>query len=630
MLHHATPWIDRYLRVWGNVYLLLVLLLTLASMYTLAVSVWRGPWRDMWEVMPFIEKAMAGQASWFDYWDQYGFSHRPLISRWLWVVDLRWFAGSNALLMAVSFLMQGVIFFVVQAMLRREHSFTAYQRLIVLVGVIFCLLNITQGFNFLHTFDVQWFLVTGFVVLSLERLLANTETKNSIGVFIAWFCVFLASLNNFSALVMWPVEILLLVALRFSFVQIAGFSTATVVYLVLYFYQLSPEGNSLLADLMQLSWLQWLQVIIGLLVIFPSWYLSNPLSFQFASEGPMQMPWPVNWFAPVLVGFLILPALWCWLQGLLQRKKYSAIAWLGLSLMLYGYGVGVVTALGRGWFWDNVYALRYQNVVLLFWIGMVLWLASNVRWRNAGLLAGACLLMLVFGVGVGWNHNNLLQTGNRARDAHLALVVGLESQLSAIQATVSRSHLVENSNYNLQSEAKFLRSIHAGPYADAAWQVPVFESLQSAPSCATQLESFDVRGGDDSYARLSVDFLEPVNYSLIVWFDNDKKSPGLLIATRADNFLPRLQQTVDGFTNYAGFAKQLPQQKPDNMFAREGSQWCRLMLSTNALAVFNNEGIRSGVIPMPRIANAIMASISSILITPSSNRRITINATPSI
>jgi hypothetical protein len=35
MLHHATPWIDRYLRVWGNVYLLLVLLLTLASMYTL-------------------------------------------------------------------------------------------------------------------------------------------------------------------------------------------------------------------------------------------------------------------------------------------------------------------------------------------------------------------------------------------------------------------------------------------------------------------------------------------------------------------------------------------------------------------------------------------------------------------
>ena len=270
MLQRATSWIDRYLRVWGNVYLLLVLLLALSAMYTFAVSVWHGPWRDMWEAMPFIEKAMAGQASWLDYWEQYGYSHRPLISRWLWVADLRWLAGSNALLIAVSFLMQGVTFFSVRAMLQREHSFTAYQRFIVLAGVIFCLLNITQGFNFLHTFDVQWFLVAGFVVLSLERLLVNAETKSSTGLLMAWLCVFIASLNNFSALVMWPVEILLLVALRFTVMQIAGFSAATIAYLVLYFYQLSPEGDSLLAEVMQLSWLQWIQVVTGLLVVFPN------------------------------------------------------------------------------------------------------------------------------------------------------------------------------------------------------------------------------------------------------------------------------------------------------------------------------------------------------------------------
>jgi hypothetical protein len=368
------------------------------------------------------------------------FSHRPLISRWLWVADVRWFSASNALLLTVSFLMQLMIWFCVRAVLQRDNTFTPYQRGIVLTGVFFCLLNITQVFNFLHTFDVQWFLVAGFVVLSLERILANEE-KNPGWLVVSWCCVLIASLNNFSALVMWPVEILLLVALRFPVKQTVIFSGVTVLYFFLYFYQLAPGGNSLLAEIMQLSGWQWVQAAISLLVVFPLWYLSNPLSFQLATEGPLSAPWPVSWMAPLLATVLLMPVLWCWLQGVLQRKKYSALAWLGLSLMLYGYGVGVVTAMGRALFWENVYALRYQNIVLLFWTGVVLWLAASVRWRSGGLFIGALLLMLVFGLRAGWYHDLLLQTGNRARDAHLALATGLENQLSAIQATVSRSHL---------------------------------------------------------------------------------------------------------------------------------------------------------------------------------------------
>ncbi len=569
-------WVERYLRVWGGIYLLLVLLLTLAAMYTLAVSVWRGPWRDMWEAMPFIEEAVEGRASWLDYWEQYGFSHRPLISRWLWVADVRWFSASNALLLTVSFLMQLMIWFCVRAVLQRDNTFTPYQRGIVLTGVFFCLLNITQVFNFLHTFDVQWFLVAGFVVLSLERILANEE-KNPGWLVVSWCCVLIASLNNFSALVMWPVEILLLVALRFPVKQTVIFSGVTVLYFFLYFYQLAPGGNSLLAEIMQLSGWQWVQAAISLLVVFPLWYLSNPLSFQLATEGPLSAPWPVSWMAPLLATVLLMPVLWCWLQGVLQRKKYSALAWLGLSLMLYGYGVGVVTAMGRALFWENVYALRYQNIVLLFWTGVVLWLAASVRWRSAGLFIGALLLMLVFGLRAGWYHDLLLQTGNRARDAHLALATGLENQLSAIQATVSRSHLGKDSQYTLQQEGQYLRSIHAGAYADPAWQVPELALLKSAPVCGTSVKDFDLHGDDTRYVRMSLDFPEPVTYSFIVWFDGSDAAPGLLIARRADTFLERLQQTLTGFTEYAGFAKRLPQQKPDTVFARQGDQWCRLV-----------------------------------------------------
>lgn len=579
MLSHARSWIDRCLPVWGGFYLLLVAMFTLAAIYTLAVSVWYGPWRDMWEVMPFIEKAIAGHASWLDYWEQYGYSHRPLISRWFWVADLRWFAGSNALLLAVSFLMQAVTFFAVRALLLRDDSFNALQRRIVLAGTIFCLLNITQAFNFLHTFDVQWFLVIGFVVLSLERIIANRERQSPAWLLLAWLCVLLASLNNFSALVMWPVEIILLLALRFSIANIAMFSIATGLYYWLYFYGL-PTDNSLPVDALgQHSWQQVVAAVCGVLVVFPLWYLSNPLSFQLSGEGPLHMPWPVSWVAPVLTGVLVLFAAWCWVQGLLQRKKYSSVAWMGLCLILYSYGVGVVTALGRGLFWDNVYALRYQNIVLLFWIGIVLWLASSVRWRNAGLFAGACLLVLVFGARANWYHDLMLQTGNRARDAHLALVVGLENHLSAIQATVSRAHLGKDSTYNLQKEAQYLRSIHAGPYAETEWQFPALAELQTVSVCQESVAGFDVRGDNSSYARLSVNFAEPVRYGLVVWFDDDQRNPGLLIAARSDKFFDRILQSFNGFTDYAGFAKQLPQQKPDNIFARDGEVWCKLLFS---------------------------------------------------
>lgn len=575
MLDKLESLLGRHTRLWGGVYAVAVLLLIAAALYTLGVSVWRGPWRDTWEAMPFIEKALAGQASLADYWEQYGYSHRPLVSRWLWVADLRSAAGSNHLLLAVSLLMQSVIYLAVRAVLRRDATFDSYQRCLVLVGVLFCLYSITQVFNFLHTFDVQWFVTAAGVMLSLERILAGSADKKSTALVLAWLGVFIGSLNNFSALVMWPVDVLLLVSLQYRAAQIFGFLFATLAYLLFYLHDL-PSGSDVTAgQVLQHSTAEILQAACGVFVVFPLWYLSNPLSFQLSTEGPLHMQWPVSWLAPLVMAVLLLCVFRAWLLGFLQRKKYSPVAWLGLSLALYGYGVGVVTALGRGLFWDNVYALRYQNIVLLFWIGIVLWLASSVQRRQLGLFAGAVLLLIFFTVNLDWNHSNILKMANRTRDAHLALVIGLENRLSAIQATVSRSHLYEGTDYSLAEEAKFLRSIHAGPYADPAWQVPSLASLQSVAEC-NDVASFDIHGDDASYARLSILFEKPVRYGVIAWFDSDARNPGLLIAVRADTFLARLQQSISGFSEYAGFARQLPEQRPEHIYARLDRNWCRL------------------------------------------------------
>ena len=89
---------------------------------------------------------------------------------------------------------------------------------------------------------------------------------------------------------------------------------------------------------------------------------------------------------------------------------------------------------------------------------------------------------------------------------------------------------------------------------------------------------FDVHGGEEGYARLSIDFAAPVTYGLIAWFDENPLAPGLLVAERSDDWWDRVQQTGHGFTSYAGFARALPRQKPVAVFARAGQQWCRLQL----------------------------------------------------
>ena len=567
---------ERYSLHWCTLFLLLVGIQVVAAAYTLATSLWWGPWRDMWEALPFIEKALAGQASLYDYWDQYGYSHRPFISRIFWVADCRWFGCSNHLLLVISCLMQGIIFLAIRRVLQQQANVTPEQQCLALGSVIFCLFNITQVFNFLHTFDVQWFVTAACVVCCLERLLAGAGRQSSRDLVLAWCFALLGSLNNFSALLVWPVGIILMTGLRYRHAQILVFSIATLLYMAFYFQGLPTGGSTVIADLAQQDLLHKLEAVTGILVVFPLWYLSNPLSFQLASDGPLHMSWPVTWLAPGIVMVLVLAAA----RGgwLFMRRQTTGVpmALMGLSLMLYGYGVGIVTALGRGMFWDNVYALRYQNIVLLFWIGVVLWLGSSARWRYSGLLAATVLLLAFFSVRADWYHDLMLKTGNRTRDAHLALRVGLENRLPAIQATVSRSHLYAGSDYQLVNEAAFLRRIGAGPYGDPAWAVPDKQELLSAPRCASAVSGFDVHGDDASYARLSVDFAQPVRYAVLAWFDVDASAPGLLIAQREDTLQARMLQTWSGFTGYAGFARTLPQLKPDHVYARDGEHWCRL------------------------------------------------------
>ncbi len=124
-----------------------------------------------------------------------------------------------------------------------------------------------------------------------------------------------------------------------------------------------------------------------------------------------------------------------------------------------------------------------------------------------------------------------------------------------------------------------MRTIQAGPFVDPAWSVPAFEQIaNTSKNCLDQDVTVDVRGEQNSYARLSLVFNRSVKYRVIAWFDQDKLAPGLLIAVHADRFGERVKQSFNGFSHYAGFAKSLPQLKPEAVFAADNEGWCRIVI----------------------------------------------------
>ncbi len=572
MMERLELFLARRFGYWAAAITSVMLLMVAASLYTLTVSYWRGPFRDMWEVMPFIEKALQGHASIADYWEQYGYSHRPLVSRLLWVMDVRWFAGSNFFLLITSIFMQMVILAVLGCALFADSSYLKKQKLVLLVMLVYCLFNSTQNFNFLHTFDVQWFLASAFAVASCACIVYGKRVSGFL--FVSLFCIVVASMNNFSGIMIFPVNCLLLLALRYPWHRVLVFVLLGAAYLACYFYRLTGEGAgtglSLPPDGL------FLQAALVVLVTFPLNYLASPLSFQLSAMGPLHAPAFLAVVPALLVGLLLLPILLAWWRGVFRYRHYSSLAWLGLSLLLYAYCVGVVTAVGRALFWENVYALRYQNIVLLFWMGLVLWLPTTVQKKNIGIFISGFLLLLVLGTSTSWCNDLIIKTGNRVRDAHLALRVGLESQLSAIKATVSRSHLNEGSRYELSREAGFLKRIGAGPYADPAWQTPSAAERTNAAVCGVNAANIAVHGEESGYARLSLTLDKAADFSMVAWFDQDEINPGLLLADHADTFMKRLRESFQGSTTFSGFSLNLPALAPLNIYAKSDDGWCKL------------------------------------------------------
>ena len=455
-----------------------VLCVTLA---VLGAAHWHGPFRDMWEIYPFLQKIAEGSWGVVDLWESYGHSHRLFIPKLLYIADYHFAAASNHLLIAVSLLCQVGICCLFGRMLYSIQGMALAHKHLLLAFVVTSQFSATLLFNFMHTFDVQWFLTCFFVTLAVFCLWADAASRWPSAL-LAMLCILMACLCSFSAMAAWPLWLLFLWqrqqgslvpwCKRYGWMLLLASA-----FIGLYAMDMRAEGARLLGQ--GNTW----HSLFYLFIQFPLLYLANPVSDpDYFAWGP----WGALLLVPAL-GAVLWNVRYFFYRSALSPLQNLQVALAALAL--FGVGVAVMTGLGRGYDPDHVRASRYQNVVLLFWAAAfcLLWLQvatmsvwKQLAWRAYGLLLLLALLACQL---KSWQDNLLL--GRNVSRAHLALMMGYADDVPMIAATVSRS-MIYVPGYQLEKERALFEGARKGIYAGSPareWLAGIAPENPAAPLC---------------------------------------------------------------------------------------------------------------------------------------------------
>lgn len=541
------------------------------SLLLLVLTHWDGPWRDMWEVMPFMQSAYLGQLDMAGLWEHYGNSHRFYIAKLLWLGDWIFAGGSNHFLLAVSLGCQLVIGWFVYKQCK-SYLTNHCTRILTLSLIVFYLLNPSQLFNLFHTFDVQWFVVTTAATLTCF-ILASDQSSRYRSILLVFLFGVIASGNSFSGFVLLPVAGLLMLLWGASKRILLFYTLLVGMFAGIYFMGLPASDENvfgLIAANSEASFADYALGAFAVFVWFPLTYFASPLAFLLKSQA---LHWQV--LPQVFIAILLLALI---VKAYRARGQLTAAQRFAIGLILFCMAVATATALGRAMFWETVYAERFQNIVLLFWLGVLVLLLS--WWRTKGLIF-ACLCALLFhATSANYWLDQALVNASRTETAHAALRVGLANHINVIQATVSRFHLTQDTTYNLQQETAFLAEHNLAMFANSNWDAPSEQIRSTAKDCAHNLRLAEdglVQRRNALYWRVRDDLIQPTTW--FVYQGNELRA--LLLPQRSDYVRQWLGQLLHGFNYYDGFSKLIDTHAQKlSFYARVDKQWCKTGLVT--------------------------------------------------
>lgn len=535
----------------------LACIIVLNTLYTIYLNYWYGPFRDMWEVFPFLVDAVESRWNWQDLWVLYGMAHRLVVPKLLYIADYQWFDGSNHLLIAISLLCQVLIsLLLVSALLKRGQTFYRWSGAAILICLQF---SCTLMFNFLHTFDVQWFTCCLFLVLCFYCLLAAQRHTGPVALCSLAFGI-LAATSNFAGMAFWPVWVVLLFKGEFSWR--ARVLALLVSLFFIFFYVQGMSGVSASATDEPFFHL----LLAGFsLFLFPLLFMASPLSESYPVAGAL--------FS--LPALLILAIFW-WMYLLRGRKFYwSTIFFAAVALACYGISVEI--ALGRWYGPEHYHASRYQNIVVLFWSGIFGLLCSLVREQSASAVAPGRIAARIFRLIPGYialifvsvfvlyqypATTKAYAMGTNVRLAHVAFTLGHADKVSLIMATKSR-HWGGIEWHHFNREYHFMRDHGVGPMAHPAYRR--FRELENnaglmvgdLPSCPPfeklSLFTHKMSGEQQFVAATGADFMSEYAPSSIHLLDKNGYPLGYGIAYNDRSPLGHLQQVFEGRRFFSGY-----------------------------------------------------------------------------
>ena len=460
-------------------------------------GVYEGPFKDMWWMLPMVERFMSGQLGLDELLSAHGGAHRLLIPRLLYLIDYSVFAGSNRFLITGSLLLQGLasIIWCWQIRALCEPRTT---KLFLWCLVLVISFSGMQLENVLYAFDIQWFLANTFALLAIyfcvRHFVGGGRFDQALAVLLG-VCAGFSSFLGLCALLLIAV-----VGLVKNTVCVRAWVWVCLIALFVIWYMSGFEsGSYAVFDAVPLDQSVGIVVLGVKLIQWILMYVGSPLT--------REVPWLGMLLSAMAISIVLVQTI-SFIQC--RGQLFSAPALFFLLAALFALGVAIATGLGRLYFMHTANEDRYQTINLTFWTGF--WLLMFVQTKSAsGWLKSAAVVCVVVWsayVGVWWHSKDTLA---RLSEFERVQASGVAQALGILDYKSVRDTLILGDKTKKINRAAmhgaFLREQSWGVYASAiandyGKHIP---SSYGVPYCAAEILQIERLSAEHWQLALKVD-----------------------------------------------------------------------------------------------------------------------------
>jgi hypothetical protein len=429
--------------------------LTIFSLYLVIILHWQGPFRDLWEFVPFIEKQFQGVWP-LDYLlDPYGGAHRIFLPKLFFFADFYWLQGRNLLTTSTALICQCIYLLIVLRIIRNQKNMTLPEKSLLTGYFGMALFSTTQVNNFLYAMDVQWYMSNVLGLASMALLLRKPSGGTITLVMLLGVA---AALCNFTGLMALPVA-----AMALSLQK-----------------QNEPDNN----------WMRWLayvfvaitcwlymhhsknaqHVVISALTLSDNWFTSAYIvqdtlrkMFDYTLRylaSPLSRQWPTA--GAILSSISLLAVGLYWLQYF-RGRTLTSLQRLCLHVATYIVLSAIATAFGRLIYTNSAVTERYQTLVLPYLpaIAGLIWQdCVKSRIRTLAPITLALLALWHLAPAQLKSAHEMSVLSNRVNLAHTAARAGV-LDMAYVSGTLSYP-LIKNNINSVKDNDTFLREYRLG------------------------------------------------------------------------------------------------------------------------------------------------------------------------